>query len=51
MSPLLFVPVVEMVALKIRQTQLCQGSENDSIEHAFFDCQSLLKLCDKSLQW
>jgi len=25
--------------------------ENDSIEHAFFDCQSLLKLCDKSLQW
>ena len=25
--------------------------ENDSIEHAFFDCQSLLKLCDESLQW
>ena len=28
--------------------------ENDSIEHAFFDCQSLLKLCDscdKSLEW
>jgi len=26
-------------------------SENDSIEHEFFDCQSLLKLCDESLQW
>jgi len=25
--------------------------ENDSIEHTFFDCQSLLKLCDESLQW
>ena len=25
--------------------------ENDSIEHAFFDCQSLLKLCEESLQW
>ena len=26
--------------------------ENDSIEHAFFDCQSLLKLSgDESLQW
>ena len=24
--------------------------ENDSIEHAFFDCQSLLKLCDESRQ-
>ena len=25
--------------------------ENDSTEHAFFDCQFLLKLCDKSIQW
>jgi len=23
----------------------------DSIEHAFLNCQSLLKLCDESLQW
>jgi len=25
--------------------------ENDSIKHAFFDCQSFLKLCVESLQW
>ena len=25
--------------------------ENDSIEHAFLECQSFLKLCDESLQW
>ena len=25
--------------------------ENDSIEHAFFECQSFLKLSDESLQW
>ena len=25
--------------------------ENDSIEHAFFECQSFMKLCDESLQW
>ena len=26
-------------------------NENDSIEHAFFECQSFKKLCDESLQW
>ena len=26
-------------------------SENDSIEHTFFECQSFLKLSDESLQW
>ena len=26
-------------------------SKNDSIEHAFFECQSFLKLTDESLQW
>ena len=25
--------------------------ENDSIEHAFLECQSFLKLCNESLQW
>ena len=26
-------------------------SENDSFEHAFFECQSFKKLCDESHQW
>ena len=26
-------------------------SENDSTEHAFFECQSFKKLCDESFQW
>ena len=25
--------------------------ENDSIEHAFLECQSFLKLCNEPLQW
>ena len=32
-----------------RKCVMC--SENDSIEHAFYECQSFKKLCDESLQW
>ena len=32
-----------------RKCLIC--SENDSIEHAFFECQSFKKSCDESLQW
>ena len=32
-----------------RKSLIC--SENDSIEHAFFECQSFKKSCDESLQW
>ena len=48
------IPVTnkELKCFEINDCVKCvMCGENDSIEHAFLECQSFLKLCDESLQW